>query len=293
MIEKYCSECGEKLEEGANFCHKCGAKVSALKLAKKVSIQRKDLEHINNRINLSNNQMPIAKRLLIAAIFFGILTVLPFMEWSPVAGFWALTMISFFLFLSSLMIAWMFRARSEKLQTLISGENLLAEWTLTPAQKENYINYFFEREKSQNTGILLSITFVAIIVFGLFILFIDEGKLVMFGVLVGLILFLSLFAFGMPYYYRYSNRKKDGRILIGAKYAYINGYFHNWDFILSGLSKIKIIKKPFYGIYLVYYYTDRTLKHSEEIYIPANEDVDLEGLVASMKELNPKKRRKK
>jgi hypothetical protein len=82
--------------------------------------------------------------------------------------------------------------------------------------------------------------------------------------------------------------KGDGNILIGAKYAYINGYFHNWDFPLSGLSMVKAINEPFYGIYLSYYYTDRTLRHSEEIYIPSNKEVDLEKLIIKLNKLNAK-----
>ncbi|CAA6827844.1 MAG: Unknown protein [uncultured Sulfurovum sp.] len=241
---------------------------------------------INERISPKNNQQTVVKRFYIFLVVFGLLTILPHLEWSPLSGFWALSFISFFIFISSLVIMWMFRSRSEKLQTLISGENLLAEWTLTEEQKERYINYFYEQEKGKNMGILFSISFVASIVFGLFILFIEEGKLAMMGVLLTLILFLSFFALVMPLYYRYSNRKEDGHILIGGKYAYINGYFHNWDFMLSGLSRITIIKEPFYGINLVYYYTDKTFRHSEEIFIPANEDIDLEILISSMKELN-------
>ena len=111
-------------------------------------------------------------------------------------------------------------------------------------------------------------------------------KLFMLAVLAGLISFLALFAYGMPFYYKISNKRGDGKILIGAKYAYINGYFHNWDFLLSGLSKVKAINKPFYGINLVYYYTDRTLQHSEELFIPVNEDIDIAGLITKLKELN-------
>ena len=292
MKINYCSSCGAKLEEGAKFCPKCGTKVVMLAESKVGREEPDIIKTINQRISLENNQETIVKRSYILTGAFALFTILPHMEWSPVAGFWALSFISLFLFISSLVVMFMFRDRSEKLQTLISGESLLAEWTLTPEQKENYVDYFFEQEKGKNIAILLSISFVSIIVFGLFILVIDEGKLAMLGVWAGLILFLSFFAFGMPLYYRNSNRKGDGRVLIGAKYAYINGYFHNWDYILSGLSRIKIIKEPFYGISLVYYYTDRTLKHSEEIFIPANEDVDLKSLVWSMKELNPKKRRK-
>jgi len=115
----------------------------------------------------------------------------------------------------------------------------------------------------------------------------------MFLALVGLLVFLSLFAFGAPLYYRYKNLKNDGEILIGAKFAYINGYFHNWDYILSGLKKATIIEKPFYGIHLVYYYTDRTFTHSEELYIPVNKDIDLERLIIDLKKSNVKIKKKK
>ncbi len=230
---KYCSNYGMKLEEGVKFCQKCGTQVAPSEEQRAVPVES----------DIRENSTPENS--------------LPSMEWSLVAGFWALSMISLLFFITSLIVAWMFHARSEKLETLISGENLLAEWRLTPQQKESYINYFLKQES-----------------------------------LIGLILFLSFFAFVMPIYYRSSNRKGDGRILIGTKYAYINGYFHNWDFPLSRLSKIKIIKEPFYGIYLVYYYTDRTLEHSEELFIPADEDMDLEGLMQSMKEQNLKRKRK-
>ncbi len=293
MKVEYCSNCGVKLEENANFCQKCGTKFATV-AEKKLNSKEKDIiKTINHNIAMENNQETIVRRSYIVIAIFALLTILPFMEWSPIAGFWALSLISLFLFITSLVVMLMFRGRAEKMQTLISGENLLAEWTLTREQKENYVNYFYEQEKSNGVAVLLSIAFVSVIVFGLFILFIDEGKLAMLGVWAGLMIFLSFFAFGMPLYYRNSNAKGDGRVLIGAKYAYINGYFHNWDFILSGLSRIKIIKEPFYGINLVYYYTDRTLKHSEEIFIPANEDIDLKTLVEQMQKLNPKRRKRK
>jgi len=307
----YCSNCGAKLEDGAKFCQECGTQVTSTQRQKatesahpkkpvqqknttpKPTINRESVEVINKKIRLENNQKSTTSKSLISAAFFGLLMILPFMEWSPVAGFWALSMISLLLFLTSLIVAWMFHSRAEKLESLISGESLLAEWQLTPQQKENYINYFYEQEKGRNMAILVTISVIAVIVFGTFILFIDEGQLAMIGVLVGLIVFLSFFAFVMPIYYRHSNAQGDGKILIGAKYAYINGYFHNWDFPLSGLSKIKIIKEPFYGIYLVYYYTDSTLQHTEEIYIPANDDVDLKRLIEDMRESNPSQRKSK
>jgi len=244
---------------------------------------------MNQKTDLKNNHHVIVKRTWIVAGISFILMLLPLQEWSPISSFFGLSLISLFIFMTSIVVVFIYKSREKKLQSLITGENLLAEWILTDEEKENYINYLYKNEKNKNKGILFVIAVMSTIIFGIFILVIDEGKIFMLGVYAGLLIIMSLFAFGMPVYYRNSNRNGDGKILIGAKYAYINGYFHNWDYLFSGLSKVKIMKKPFYGINLVYYYTDRTLLHSEELYIPANEEIDLEELVKSLKALNDKK----
>jgi RNA polymerase subunit RPABC4/transcription elongation factor Spt4 len=282
MGTKFCSNCGYKLSDEIQFCPNCGLKITIENTNSKLL----ELDKINKRIALHNNQSSIVKKAWYAAALFFILTILPFQEWSPVTGAWALAFISFFLFLFSLVVVFMFRSREKKLETLITGEKLLANWVLSQKQKEKYVSYLFKQEIEKNKIILLSISFAAIIVWGIFILFIDEGKLAMVLILLGLLIFLSLFAFGMPYYYKIKNRKGDGHILIGTKFAYINGFFHNWDFPLSGLKKIKVIEKPFYGIELVYFYTDRTFSHSEELLIPADENIDLDVLVKTMKVQN-------
>jgi hypothetical protein len=86
----------------------------------------------------------------------------------------------------------------------------------------------------------------------------------------------------MPFYYKYQNSKNDGNILIGAKFAYINGYFHNWDFPLSGIKKASIIDQPFYGLYIQYYYTDRTFTNTEELNIPAPKQLDLNIVLTAL-----------
>ena len=296
---KYCINCGAKLPDNAKFCTNCGGKVVKEKIENaiqkknaandnnhKPDISGKLINKINKKIDLKNNQTSIVRNSWYVAGFFALVIILAFSEIIEIHP--AIVMISIFFFVVSLIIGFMFRSRERKLQKLISGESLIAQWTLTTEQKKQYVKHLFNQEVGKNQIVLFSISFIAIIVFGLFILFIDEGKLAMLGVLVGLIVFLAIFAYGMPYYYRYKNNKGDGQILIGAKYAYINGYFHNWDFPLSGITKVKIIKEPFYGLKLVYYYTDRTLSHSEELVIPANQDIDLKELIRNLKSSNKK-----
>jgi len=293
----YCPNCGSKLNNDAKFCTSCGEKINNnqkgnIEESKNSSFNSNtspsNFEKVNKKIAVQNSESKIVKRSWYVAGFFLLIIVIAFMDLDSLPIHPAFVMLSIFFLIMSLVIGFMFRSREKKLQTLITGESLVAEWTLTKEQKKSYVNNLFKYESGKNLIILFSIGSIAIIVFGVFILFIDEGKLAMFFVLLGLIAFLASFAFGMPFYYKLKNARGDGNILIGAKYAYINGYFHNWDFPLSGLKKIKIIKEPFYGINLVYYYTDRTLSHSEELFIPAPKDINLKELITTLKELNAK-----
>jgi len=285
---KYCQECGEKVKKGSKFCTNCGEKLQHNPTKKQNNVKpvksNQDFSAINKKLNLENNQTKIVSRFRYIAIFFGLVifgAITEIIDIHPAVFF-----LSIFFMVCAIVISWVFKSRETKLQTLISGENLLSEWTLDPAQKKKFVDYQFQQRKGKNMILLIFISVISVIIFGIFILVIDEGKLAMFFVLIGLIAFLSIFAFGTPYYYRFTNNRGDGRILIGAKYAYINGYFHNWDFIMSGLSKIKAIKDPFFGISLQYYYTDRTFRHSESIFIPANEDIDVKYLITQLVELN-------
>jgi len=291
---KFCTNCGAKLTEGAKFCTNCGTKIMDGNNENKTTEKKEqlpvselpndltstELKKLNNAITLKNNQTGIFKKAIYSAIFFGSVILVAIMDFDALPIHPAIVMISIFFLLMSLVIAFMFRSREKKLQSLLSGENLIAAWTLTDNEKRNYVNFLYSNEKSKNMGLLIVISVLAIVIFGIFILVIDEGKLFMFLALIGLLVFVSFFAFGMPYYYRNQNLKNDGKILIGKNFAYINGFFHNWDFPLSGIKKVKMIKEPFYGLYIKYYYTDRTFTNTEELNIPASEWIDLTPLVA-------------
>ena len=242
-----------------------------------------DYRKINQNLKVRNSQSRIVRGALWVTLGAVILILLTLSEDSPLHNMFALAFIGGFIALTGLITAWIFKLRAKKLATLISGETVVAAWQLDDAEKTAYASYLFSFEKSKNLGILGITTLFIVVIFGLFILFIDEGKGAMALVAVGLILLLSLFALGMPVYYRQRNLHGDGIILIGRKFAYVNGFFHNWDFPLSGIQKVKPIEKPFHGLYLQYYYYDRTLKNTEELHIPATHETDLQELTRVLK----------
>lgn len=288
-MSTFCSNCGQPFTLKENYCKSCGMKISQIQDIE--SNERSDkeslnLDKFNQKINVKNTQKSTVYKSLIVAVVAFFIAVLPFFENNPMTGLWGIAFIGFFIFLAALIVAFIFNSRAKKLQSLLTGENIVASWILSSDEKIAYVNHLYESEKAKNKGIFWITTVLIVVIFGIFILVIDEGKVAMFMVMLILIGFIAAFAFGMPNYYKSKNSNADGQILIGKKFAYINGFFHNWDFPLSGLKNVKIINEPFYGIHLTYYYTDRTWTNTESINIPASAVVDLKEVISNLKIAN-------
>ena len=174
----------------------------------------------------------------------------------------------------------------DKLKT---GEKLLVHFQLDDEMIKKYAQTLREESKEKNKAIMwvIGILFLIVTIIFLFIIEKDErgGFLAIIGSIVLIVFAASRF---FPWYYYRRNLKGDGQILIGEKYAYFNGYFHNWDYPLSGLSKVKSIKSPFHGIYLAYYYTDRTWRHTHEIKFPVPEEFDPNPIIQRLRSANSK-----
>ncbi len=234
---------------------------------------------------IENKQSKISINSWIVAIIFFILMVLPFYEGNFVSGIWAVAFLSLFFGLSSVVVAIMYKIRSNKFKKLLSGEKTLAHWTLSEVDKIKYVNYQFENRKKKNKFNFMLISIFMVVIFGFIILMMDDDdRMVMVYILLGYLALFGSFAYFTPFYFKNKNTNGDGHILIGKNFAYINGYFHNWDFLLSGIEQVEIIHEPFYGLHLVYYYTTRSLRNTEEIDIPAPLDYDLKPLVNQLTE---------
>lgn len=232
-----------------------------------------DIYPIKNR----QRRISRASALLCALSIVG--AALPFVPGSFVEGIWALVALSVFAFVVFGVMAVIFGLRGAKMERLVSGADLIGAWQLSFDERELYADHLFFSKKGRNKLIFILIVVLMTLVFGLFILFIKDGRLGMFLFYIGVLAVAALFAFGMPYYYRWRNNRDDGYVLLGHNFAYVNGYFHNWDFPLSGLEKMEVIDEPFKGVLLQYYYVDRTLRHRETLMIPCGKASVREAIV--------------
>ncbi|WP_372775378.1 hypothetical protein [Mangrovibacterium sp.] len=243
---------------------------------------------MNDRISgIKNKQRSASRIFMVCTLVAAVLMLLPFFEGNPLSEVWALAFLCFFLTFSFLVVAIIFRSRAKKMDKLQTGKKLLIHLELDDEMLKQYAVTMKRESKDKNKAIMwiIAISFLVITVPFLFFLDTDErgGFLLIIASIVAFIFAASRF---FPLYYYRKNMKGDKQILIGEKYAYFNGYFHNWDYPMSGLTKIKAIKTPFHGIHLAYYYTDRTWKHVHEIKFPVPNYFDPKPLVNQLKMAN-------
>ncbi|MDY0099921.1 MAG: hypothetical protein RBR81_12020 [Bacteroidales bacterium] len=238
---------------------------------------------------------PVKNRERSAARFFaafGIISLLAaaaaLSENNFLSGIWPIVFLGFFAGAASLVTIIILNKRAKKMDRLLTGEKLLAGWEMTDDERQAFSDNLKVTSHSKNKVIMVVVTifFVAITIPFLFFLERDEvgGFLLIMGTIYLIVLAFSRL---MPYYYHYRNLRGDKKVLIGSKYAYINGYFHNWDFPLSGVRSLKNIKEPFRGIMLKYFYTDRTWTNEHALYIPVPDSINIEELIGSIRKENP------
>jgi hypothetical protein len=237
--------------------------------------------------NIKNRQKNTARIFWLLAAVFAVTAIFPFMDGNPLSRAWAIAFVSIFLALSSLASALIFARRGRKMNRLLTGEVILARWELDDALLEAYAALQNEESSAKNKAVMWVVGFFFVACTLPLLFFLEPEEMGGFLAIMGAI-FLLVFAAScfFPWYYQRRCLKGDRQILVGAKYAYVNGYFHNWDFPLSGLSRVSVMRQPFYGLELSYFYTDRTLRNTHALMIPAPDSVDLEALVRSLRAAN-------
>ena len=238
---------------------------------------------------IKNKQRSTARTFNVLALLGVIMVIVPYLKGHPLSGAWALAFIAVFVTITSFVVGLIFSRRAKKMDSLQSGEKLLVHLEMTGEMRKQYAITLRDESRAKNKAVMwvVGVLFVVITLPFLFFLEKDEtgGFVIMMASILCIVFAASKFFPG--YYYR-KNLKGDGQILIGEKYAYFNGYFHNWDYPLSGLSKVKAIKEPFHGIFLAYYYTDLTWRHSYEIKFPLPESFDPKPIVERLRSSNKK-----
>jgi hypothetical protein len=226
---------------------------------------------------IKNNQKTIFYISILFTILFItnlIYSIKNFTRLDPYSGL--IMSISILFGLTSLVMTFIFKKRSDVLEKAIKKNIFLAKWDYTTKEWDSFLKEELRTRLLENRLYFIIITVISTLVFGIFILIINKERLSMFYAYLSLILLIFIISNMFPYLDNLFKKKQSKQILILAKGIFIAGHYHTWDFPLSKLRFVKIKTKPFNHLFINYNFFDRLgpRDYSLIIPIPNNESKD-------------------
>ncbi len=270
-----CQKCKAQLKANDQFCPDCGTRVP-------------DTNHVavstgtDFRPKIRNSQIPKVLIALLVGILAASLGAAAFLSGCSLDAIWIVGLVAIFIAVLSFVLAIIYWSRAYKLNKLIRGQSRIAAWEMGTSMKQMYVTHYVDAQNARNKLLFGIMAFFIVLVFGTFLLMMTEGRALMILVGLGLLALSAFVAFIGPQLFKRNWLHGDGIVMIGQHYAYINGVFHNWDFIDSGLVQVKTILEPFRGIFIQYYYTNKRLLHEKHLIIPCPADINIKDLVKTM-----------
>lgn len=229
-------------------------------------------EHLNNKH--LDEQIIKNKPRTIAIVFLILLFVFIFLIFLPpitglkgMDGGFAVSTVSLFFAISSLIVAIIYFQLAQKFKKITSGDNLVAHWKYEGEEWLKFTEKEYKYEKSKNKTLLLIIGIIALVIFAAFALFDPETWRFMFMVLLGLMALLAIFAFLVPWLNYRARKKSSYQLYLSRNGAYVGGSFHIWGFLGSRLENAAFNEKEM-QIILDYSYPTNTGRSNETVHIP-------------------------
>jgi hypothetical protein len=190
-----------------------------------------------------NNERKIATISLLLCLAFIAGIILPFViSMDMMDGGYALSFFSLFLAISACVTFFVYNARAKSLDRIFSGD-LLAQWEYGKKEWQEYAKSEFEQQKKDKKAIWLVILPIAILVGFIFVQTHEGSAFIIICTITALMLLLAFVAFIVPKIKYWSDMRAKPMAFISKSGVYLSGEFHNWDMLMSRLSKADFDKK--------------------------------------------------
>lgn len=167
--------------------------------------------------------------------------VIPFLlDIENSTGLILVVVAGFLLAIIGLIIAIIYQMRAAKLDSILKGDNLLAQWTYTPDEWQQFAEEEYQRQKKNNLTLFIIITIVtAILGFG-FWLFNRKMGMVIFLTVLGALALVGLIAWFTAFYNHRQNKRIQGQAFFTPDAVYINRQLHDFKSMMSKLEKTEL-----------------------------------------------------
>ncbi|MDY0041446.1 MAG: hypothetical protein RBS57_14135 [Desulforhabdus sp.] len=194
-------------------------------------------------------------KVFVAALAAGLaLIALPFFYYD-FEGYIPAFFIGFFVLLVGLVGLAMFGWQMHILRNILSGKDLLAHWRYDSEEWKRFVEWEFQEEKGEKTGLWLFISAIIVVVgLGFLLIMRDAAAAWVFLFMLGLIPLLWIIAVLLPRLTYRHNIKGPGEVYIGTAGLYMNGSVHTWRLLGSRFEAAEYREKPLPMLAILYSY---------------------------------------
>jgi hypothetical protein len=144
------------------------------------------------------------------------------------SGGFAIAMICSFIALTGLIVVIMYQSRAKTLDDILSGDELLAHWTYSREEWNNYSELDFRKDTQAKWSLYRLVMVITAAVCLAFSLIFQDSWVVMIGVFLGIGLLLAVTILLTTRLRHRQNRRFLGEAYVSRKGIYLNHQLHIW-----------------------------------------------------------------
>ncbi|MBI3744793.1 MAG: hypothetical protein HY261_11000 [Chloroflexi bacterium] len=218
-------------------------------------------------MNKSNLARATSRVWWLLTLLFLSLTVVAFVIDMGDASY-AIAFVSFFLFITAIIVAVIYGSRAGKLDRMLSGEGLLAHWTYSPGEWRQYAENEYRTEKSAKKLLFFIVSGFALIA-GIVAVIVDRhaGIWVLF-VMLALIAIIGFLAWFTTWHDYRQNLRYQGEAYISKDGIYLNRQLHLWNQLGAYLGSVEYIEENPPLLVFSYFAPTRTGMEQRDVRVP-------------------------
>jgi Ca2+/Na+ antiporter len=189
----------------------------------------------------NNSNRKVSNVSLLLALVFFITIFLPVnLGMDGMNGGFALSVLFGFLFVTALIVAFIYRKLATQFDTIISGQNVLVHWKYTDDEWQKFTQLDFEADKQIKKSMFYIIAGFAIFFGILFPILDPDNGFVVTYVMLALIVVIAIVAYISVRQQHNRNTKNKGEAIISMKGILINKQLHSWSILGAKLENVTI-----------------------------------------------------
>ena len=183
-------------------------------------------------------------------------------------GGYAIAALCMLTAITGLIVAIIYTKMAGRLDKILKGENLLAHWTYSADEWQQYTEEEYKRQKSANKGLFIIIAVIALVMGTIFLIVDHRAGQWVFLTMIGLIVLIGFVAWFTAFYNHQQNKHTLGQVYFTPDAIYLNRQFHDFKSMWAKLESATLKGKTNQYIEFTYSAPTRTGRQNYEARVP-------------------------